>query len=109
MIQVFPKEVKKLLALRESTPRESAIQIVPEGKVSKAIDAMDEEEKRLKEEANSNEINTNTNTIQTPNNDNNKNVIEDYGDESTYNKVYINGSIAYVCQSAFIQNNTLKK
>ena len=106
MIQVFPKEVKKLLALRESTPRESAIQIVPEGKVSKAIDAMDEEEKRLKEEANSNEINTNT--IQTPNNDNNKNVIEDYGDESTYNKVYINGSIAYVCQSAFIQNNTLK-
>ena len=106
MIQVFPKEVKKLLALRESTPRESAIQIVPEGKVSKAIEAMDEEEKKLKEEENSNEINTNT--VQNSNNINNKNIIEDYGDESSYNKVYINGSIAYVCQTAFIQNNTLK-
>ena len=104
MIQVGPKEVKKLLELRESIlDKEGTIQIVPEGKVSKALE---EEEKKLREEEDNqekaNEINTNSQP------DLNKiNIVNDE-DESTYNKVYVNGSIAYVCQTAFIQNNTLR-
>ena len=44
MIQVGPKEVKKLLKMRESIfDKEGIIQIVPEGKVSNAIE-LDEEE-----------------------------------------------------------------
>ena len=107
MIQVGPKEVKKLLELRESIlDKEGTIQIVPEGKVSKALEEdlrnEEEEEKKLKIEEKPNEINTNEKE------DINKINIQDDEDESTYNKVYVNGSIAYVCQTAFIQNNTLK-
>ena len=110
MIQVGPKEVKKLLTLRESTPRiQSEIQIVPEGKVSKALEEeeMDKEENKLKNEEGANDINTN---LKTPESSNLKemNINNFNDDESTCNKVYINGSIAYVSQSAFIQNNTLK-
>ena len=91
MIQVGPKEYKKLLALHEGEEnrKESTIQIVPEGKVSDAL--KDDEEKKLNE--NNNDINTQ---------------IGDNEDESSYNKVYVNGSIAYVCQTSWIQNNTLK-
>ena len=108
MIKVGPKEVKKLLELRESIlVKEGTIQIVPEGKVSKALEndneIKNEEEIRLKgEEENLDEINTNSKP------ELNKINIPDDVDESTYNKVYVNGSIAYVCQSAFIQNNTLR-
>ena len=99
MIQVGPKEVKKILTLRESIlDKEGTIQIVPEGKVSKALE---EEENKNKNE----EINTNSD--QEKEQLNKINIANDE-DESTYNKVYVNGSIAYVCQSAFIQNNTLK-
>ena len=102
MIQVGPKEVKKLLNLRESIfKKEDALQIVPEGKVSKALEVDEEEERKIKEEE--------PNTIDTKSKeDSNKIDIADDEDESTYNKVYVNGSIAYVCQTAFIQNNTLK-
>ena len=97
MIQVGPKEVKKLLKMRESIfDKEGIIQIVPEGKVSNAIELDEEEENKIKEKEK--DINTNKIEIDTSDNE----------DESTYNKVYVNGSIAYVCQSAFIQNNTLK-
>ena len=107
MIQVGPKEVKKLLELRESIlDKEGTIQIVPEGKVSKALEEElkneEEEQRKLKEEENPNEIKTEDKP------DLNKINIPENEDESTYNKVYVNGSIAYVCQSAFIQNNTLK-
>ena len=104
MIQVGPKEVKHILNLRESIfQKGDTIQIVPEGKVSTALQAEEEEERKLKEkEENSNKIDTNSNE------DLNKINIPNDEDESTYNKVYVNGSIAYVCQSAFIQNNTLK-
>ena len=94
MIQVGPKEYKKLLALREKEEnedrKESTIQIVPEGKVSNAI--KDDEEKNLNEK-----------------NENNENAETDDGEnEKDYNKVYVNGSISYVCQTSWIQNNTLK-
>ena len=49
MIQVGPKEVKKLLTLRESKPRiQSEIQIVPEGKVSKALEEEEKEKHKNK-------------------------------------------------------------
>ena len=104
MIQVGPKEVKKLLKLRESIlDKESTIQIVPEGKISKAIDNDDEEEEKIK---------LKDDEIKTDSNNNKLNKIEidndNDEDENSYNKVYVNGSIAYVCQTAFIQNNTLK-
>ena len=103
MIQVGPKEVKKLLELRESIlDKEGTIQIVPEGKVSKALE---EEERRLKEENNENHNIIDTGS--SPKDLNKINIVNE-DDESTYNKVYVNGSIAYVCQSAFIQNNTLR-
>ena len=103
MIQVGPKEVKKLLELRESIlDKEGTIQIVPEGKVSKALE---EEERRLKEENNENQNIIDTGS--SPKDLNKINIVNE-DDESTYNKVYVNGSIAYVCQSAFIQNNTLR-
>ena len=108
MIQVGPKEVQKLLKLRESIlDKDGTIQIVPEGKVSKALEEeiKNEEEEEIKLKEKPDEINTNTKDEKE---DINKINIPDNDDESTYNKVYVNGSIAYVCQTAFIQNNTLK-
>jgi ATP-binding cassette subfamily C (CFTR/MRP) protein 1 len=63
MIQVGPKEVKHILNLRESIfQKGDTIQIVPEGKVSTALQAEEEEERKLKEkEENSNKIDTNSN------------------------------------------------
>ena len=81
MIQVSPSEVNKILAMRQISKVDDPLQIVPEGKLSIALEK----------------------DIDTNNEENN-----DINNDSDCNKVYINGSIAYVCQTAFIQNNTLR-
>ena len=78
MIQVSPTEVNKIMDMRRISKVDDPLQIVPEGKVSIAL------EKDL------------------------ENNFDNNIDDNNYNKVYINGSIAYVCQTAFIQNNTLR-
>ena len=90
MIQVSPDEVNKILDSRmiSNINVDDPLQIVPEGKLSIALEreslnqisTKNEEDIEIKKEENPKE----------------------------YNKVYINGSIAYVCQTAFIQNNTLR-
>ena len=80
MIQVSPQEVNKILDSRLISNIDNIddpLQIVPEGKVSIALERPSE------------------------NNINNE-------EDNNYNKVYINGSIAYVSQTSFIQNNTLR-
>ena len=90
MIQVSPDEVNKILDSRmiSNINVDDPLQIVPEGKLSIAL-----------ERESLNQISTK-----------NEEDIEIKKDENPkeYNKVYINGSIAYVCQTAFIQNNTLR-
>ena len=87
MIQVSPEEVKKILNSRQISNINEPLEIVPEGKVSIALERDSNiPNPEFKVEESDNIIKENTN----------------------YNKVYINGSIAYVCQTAFIQNNTLR-
>ena len=100
MIQVSPEEVKKILDSRLINDVNDPLQIVPEGKISIAL------------ERDSNIENIEKNPMQTITTkfeekieiDNEK----ENENEKEYNKVYINGSIAYVCQTAFIENNTLR-
>ena len=100
MIQVSPEEVKKILDSRLINDVNDPLQIVPEGKISIAL------------ERDSNIENIEKNPMQTITTkfeekieiDNEK----ENENEKDYNKVYINGSIAYVCQTAFIENNTLR-
>ena len=90
MIQVSPDEVNKILDSRmiSNINVDDPLQIVPEGKLSIAL-----------ERESLNQISTkNQEDIEIKKEENPK----------EYNKVYINGSIAYVCQTAFIQNNTLR-
>ena len=105
MIQVSPEEVTKILNARRMPAVSNVLQIVPEGKLTVALERdsaipknpmlemAEKAEKKME-----NEIKENPDLI---NNDN-------INDNDNYNKVYINGSIAYVCQTPFIQNNTLK-
>ena len=99
MIQVSPDEVTKILNARKIPNVSNVLQIVPEGKLTVALERDSEIPKNpMLEMAEKIETKVEKNLIDNPeqNNDNN------------YNKVYINGSIAYVCQTPFIQNNTLK-
>jgi ABC-type multidrug transport system fused ATPase/permease subunit len=105
MIQVSPEEVTKILNARKIPAVSNVLQIVPEGKLTVALerdsaiqknpmlDMAEKVEKKME-----NDIKENPDLI------NNENI----NDNDNYNKVYINGSIAYVCQTPFIQNNTLK-
>ena len=102
MIQVSPDEVTKILNARKIPNVSNVLQIVPEGKLTVALERESEIPKNpMLEMAEKIETKMEKNLIENPepNNDNNDN---------NYNKVYINGSIAYVCQTPFIQNNTLK-
>ena len=94
MIQVSPEEVKRILNSRLITDINDPLEIVPEGKVSIALERNSNAEKNEEEiikEKNIPKIEINTDNI-----------------DNEYNKVYINGSMAYVCQTAFIENNTLR-
>ena len=94
MIQVSPEEVKRILNSRLITDINDPLEIVPEGKVSIALERNSNIEKNKEEiikEKKVPKIEINTDNI-----------------DNEYNKVYINGSIAYVCQTAFIENNTLR-
>ena len=97
MIQVSPEEVAKILDARKIPDDvDHPLQIVPEGKLSVALERDSTVPKNPMQE------------ITTKIESNMENNIEDNPDSNNYNKVYINGSIAYVCQTPFIQNNTLK-
>ena len=97
MIQVSPEEVAKILDARKIPDDvDHPLQIVPEGKLSVALERDSTVPKNPMQE------------ITTKIESKMENNIEDNPDSNNYNKVYINGSIAYVCQTPFIQNNTLK-
>ena len=97
MIQVSPEEVEKILDARKIPDDvDHPLQIVPEGKLSVALERDSTVPKNPMQE------------ITTKIESKMENNIEDNPDSNNYNKVYINGSIAYVCQTPFIQNNTLK-
>ena len=97
MIQVSPEEVAKILDARKIPDDvDHPLQIVPEGKLSVAL------------ERDSTVLKNPMQEITTKIESKMENNIEDNPDSNNYNKVYINGSIAYVCQTPFIQNNTLK-
>ena len=96
MIQVSPEEVTKILNARLIPEVKDQLQIVPEGKLSVAL----ERDSTVPQNQNPmQEITTKIDKKLEEKNTENQN---------NYNKVYINGSIAYVCQTAFIENNTLK-
>ena len=97
MIQVSPEEVKKILDSRLINDVNDPLQIVPEGKISIALERDSNIEK--------NPMQTITTKIEEKIEIDNEKGNEN---EKDYNKVYINGSIAYVCQTAFIENNTLR-
>ena len=97
MIQVSPEEAAKILDARKIPDDvDHPLQIVPEGKLSVALERDSTVPKNPMQE------------ITTKIESKMENNIEDNPDSNNYNKVYINGSIAYVCQTPFIQNNTLK-
>ena len=98
MIQVSPEEVNRILESRLITDVNDPLQIVPEGKISIALERDSNVENIEK-----NPMQTITTKIEEKIDINNEKE-----NENEYNKVYINGSIAYVCQTAFIQNNTLR-
>ena len=96
MIQVSPEEVTKILNARLIPDVKDQLQIVPEGKLSVAL----ERDSTVPQNQNPmQEITTKIDKKLEEKNTENQN---------NYNKVYVNGSIAYVCQTAFIENNTLK-
>ena len=91
MIQVSPEEVKRILNSRLIDDVNDPLQIVPEGKVSIALQRNSDIENNEEEIINDK-----------------REMKIDINIDNEYNKVYINGSIAYVCQTAFIENNTLR-
>ena len=100
MIQVSPEEVKKILDSRLINDVNDPLQIVPEGKISIAL----ERDSNI-ENIENNPMQTITTKIEEKIEIDNEKENEN---EKDYNKVYINGSIADVCQTAFIENNTLR-
>ena len=92
MIQVSPEEVTKILDARKiQDDIDHPLQIVPEGKLSVALERDSTIPKNPMQE------------ITTKIESKMENNIEDNPDSNDYNKVYINRSIAYVCQTPFIQ------